>query len=182
MALVLDGSLGVTFPVTAGSASAVQASLHSKFDYKDGNLYWKAKTKGIQVGDRAGCINKDGYVIVGLDGKKQMAHRIVFCMQYGYMPEFIDHINGDKTDNRIENLRECTRAENAKNAKLRKGSFSGLKNVRWRKAENKWCVSMRIHGKEKHLGYYHDIELADLVATEARDKYFGKFANHGVQA
>ena len=78
-------------------------------------------------------------------------------------------------------MRECTRAENAKNSKLRKGSFSGLKNVRWRKAENKWCVSMRIHGKEKHLGYYDDIELADLVATEARDKYFGRFANHGVQ-
>jgi HNH endonuclease len=181
MAITIDGTAGITFPNGTNPQDAPsQEYLHSKFEYKDGQLYWKVATRGNRIGDKAGCSHGDGYVSVGVDGKKLMAHRIIFCMQHGYMPELVDHINGDRKNNRIENLRAATKRQNAQNTKLRGNSSTGLKNVRWHKLEKKWQVSLRIEGKETHFGYYDDVELADLVATEARDKYFGKFANHGV--
>lgn len=158
-----------------------QELVHSMFDYKDGELFRKTAPRGFKIGQKAGTVTGGGYVSIRINGKKYMAHRIVYLMQHGYMPEFIDHINNDRADNRIENLRPITKQQNAQNAKLRQNSSSGYKNVRWHKTWNSWQVAMRIDGKETNFGYYKDIELADLVATEARDKHYGKYANHGVQ-
>ena len=98
-------------------------------------------------------------------------------MHYGHAPEFIDHIDGDKQNNRIENLRAATRAQNQLNAKLRKDSVTKLKNVT--KHRNKWQVRMRIDGVLTHIGTFADLELAKFVASEYRDKFHGEFANHG---
>lgn len=141
------------------------------FNYVDGVLYHKNN------GKRAGWVTKQGYVRVGFNHKSMLAHRIVYLMHYGYAPEFVDHIDGDKQNNTIENLRPATRAQNQLNAKLRKDSATKLKNVT--KHRNKWQVRMRINGVLMHIGVFDDIELASFVASEYRDKYHGEFANHG---
>jgi len=99
-------------------------------------------------------------------------------MQHGYLPKVVDHINGNTQDNRIENLRAATYTENQRNSRINKNSSSGVKNVVWHKQRQKWSVRILVNKKTKSFGLYDDIELADLVAQEARNKYFGSFARH----
>jgi hypothetical protein len=167
-----------------------QEQAHNLFEYKDGALYWKIrplsdfKTEGChvqwnkrygyqQVGSCAGT-----YVNVSINKIRYQAHRIIFLMHYGYLPKIVDHINGKPQDNRIENLRVATHTENLRNSKISKNNTSGLKNVVWYKQRQKWGVRIIINKKSKSFGLYDDIELADLVAHEARNKYFGYFARH----
>lgn len=154
------------------------------FEYLDGGLYWK-HNRGSQLckGKLAGTSNNKGYVMVRIRelGNAFGAHRIIFAMHHGYVPEFVDHIDGNPSNNRIENLRPATRAENNRNQKIATHNKSGLKNVSWNKARNKWSVHLSVNNIKQFFGLYEDIELADLVAMEARNKYHGSFANHGAQ-
>lgn len=99
-------------------------------------------------------------------------------MHHGYLPEQIDHIDGNGLNNKIENLRAATPLQNSRNQKIRNDSGSGIKNVRWDKRKKKWQVRLRLEGKEKHIGYFDDIFIAGKVAIESRNKYFGEFASH----
>ena len=105
-------------------------------------------------------------------------HRLIFLFHYGYLPKIIDHIDGNPLNNDIKNLRESTHIENCQNAKKRTTNTSGCKNVSWHKPANKWAVRLSINQKKVFFGLFEDIELADLVAHEARDLYHGKFARH----
>lgn len=147
-------------------------------EYNNGNLFWKKPRQNIKVGQKAGCIDSHGYVSVTLNGKFLKVHRIIFYMHYGYLPDSIDHIDGNKLNNSIENLRPATSNQNQWNRKKLTRGLSGFKNVSWNKKMNKWRVSLSINRVAKHIGYFDDIELADLVAQEARNKYHGQFANH----
>lgn len=149
------------------------------FEYRDGNLYWTNNGPIKMRGKLAGTINERGYVKVSVADKRYGVHQIVFAMHNGYIPENIDHINGNKSDNRIENLRPATKAQNGYNRKLPPNNTSGAKNVSYRADTNKWRVDVRVDGKSHCFGSYEDFDLAELVAIEARNKYHGKFANHG---
>jgi hypothetical protein len=153
------------------------------FEYRDGGLYWK-HDRGSQKckGKQAGALSSDGYLKVRVRelGQSVSAHRIIFAMHHGYSPEFVDHIDGNPSNNRIENLRAATRAENNRNSKKPSTNTSGIKNVSWHKANKKWAVHLSVNNHKRFFGLYDDIELAELVAMEARDKYHGAFANHGV--
>jgi hypothetical protein len=154
--------------------------LDELFEYKDGSLYWKIKiSKKIIIGNKAGSVNGNGYWRVRLNKKLYYAHRLIFSIHHGYIPKYIDHIDGNKLNNKIENLRKVTLIQNGQNSKLGKANTSGIKNVSWSKVKDKWVVHIRINRKKKNLGYYADIELAELIAIEAREKYHGTFANHG---
>ena len=158
-----------------------QAQVLELYDYKDGELYWKKNTDGKRpIGSKAGgdCVNSEGRKSVSVYGKRYPASRVIFLHQNGYLPFMVDHINGIKTDNRIENLRPATYPENNRNARIRKDNSSGCKNVCWRKDRKKWVVGIRINGKRINFGFFDDLELADLVAHEARDKYHKDFARH----
>lgn len=158
-----------------------QEYLQSLFDYRDGNLYWKKliKQNQVKVGDIAGTKHPNGYVYIHIKNKNYVAHRLIFMLHHGYLPEFIDHINGIRSDNRIENLRPVTKSQNSLNAKLSKSNTSGVKGVCWDSDTKKWLVQVTINKKQKKIGRYDDLELAELVAIEARDKYHKEFANHG---
>jgi hypothetical protein len=157
-----------------------QELLNEFFLYKDGDLYWKVDRGSNKVaGKKAGKKNNNGYLHTKINGKLYQNHRLIFMMCHGYLPEFVDHIDGNRSNNRIENLRPASNQQNTYNRKLNKNSTSGIKGVTWHKRDNCWMVQIQSDGKKKHLGYFHILELAELVAIEARDKYHKDFANHG---
>ena len=162
--------------------SSLQESYLKLFEYRDGKIYWR-ENRGSQKckGKMAGTL-VSGYLKVRARelGGSVGVHRVIYCMQHGYMPEFIDHINGVRDDNRIENLRPATKAENKLNSTTYSNNTSGSKNVSWFKNNNKWGVSVSVNHKRKFIGLFEDLELAQLVAMEARNKYHGEYANHGV--
>ena len=126
--------------------------------------------------DKVG-FNEAGYTRIEINGKAYYAHRLAWLYVYGEMPKLhLDHINCDKSDNRICNLREATRFENLRNTGKNIKNTSGAKNVYLHKPTGKWQVRIALDGKSKHLGLFDDLELADLVAAEARSKYHGQFA------
>jgi hypothetical protein len=147
--------------------------LNQKFEYVDGNLFNRKN------GKKYGTLRPNGYMQFCIKRKTYLMHRIIFMMHYGYLPKCLDHIDGNPLNNRIENLREATQSENNCNQKLRVTNKSGLKNIHWASDKRKWIAKITINKKTKFLGAYKDLELAELVAEEARHKYHKEFANHG---
>jgi len=150
---------------------------HSIFEYKEGKLHWKiAPAARTKIGDEAGGNSPNGYRVIAYKGMRFYTHRAIFLMHHGYLPEYIDHINGDNTNNKIENLREATQTQNLCNRKISSNNTSGVKGVWWDKWKNKWCAEIMIYGKKKHLGRFVDKGEATEVALLARDMLHGSFA------
>lgn len=155
-----------------------QQKANELLEYRGGDLYWKVdRSSSVKAGDKAGGINQKGYKRLKIDGVTYQFHRVVFLMHYDFMPETVDHINMDKLDNRIENLRPASVSENSKNRIGNRG-MSGVKGVSWHKKARKWIANITVNNIKKHLGYFDDVELAALVTEEARNKYHGEFARH----
>ncbi len=154
---------------------------HRLFEYRDGALYWRVKPcRRDPVGMKAGYVDSRGYATVVYKRKRHYLHRVVYLMHNGVLPSEVDHIDGDKTNNRVENLRACTHSQNGQNRFVQSNSKSQVKNVSWSSARKKWVVYASINGKNTNFGGYEDIDLAELVAAEVRSKYHGVFANHGL--
>lgn len=125
-----------------------------------GVFLWKVSFKnGIKAGDPAGYVNTYGYHSTRIRGVKYQTHRLVWLYVYGSFPtHVIDHINGNKTDNRIENLRDVTDRENAANKERhRKGKYVG---VSVKNHSKKWVAEIRVKGKLHYLGSYLTEESA----------------------
>lgn len=159
------------------------------FDYKDGKLYWKSrpessfKTKKAAktwntrfVGKVAGNVNGGGYIDVTIENRSYRAHRVIFMMFHGYVPEEIDHINRVTHDNRIENLRESTHAQNMQNIDVRSVNKSGYTGVCYRKDSGLWQAYITSNGERIHLGFHKTKEDAAVARNEAAIKYNGDFA------
>ena len=116
------------------------------------------------------------YLRIGIKGKAYSLHRVIFLLAYGHLPEGIDHIDGDRFNNRIENLRAANQSQNCLNRSVHKNNKNGHKNVHWQKNINKWAVMVTINRKRRTVGYFDDIEIANLLASEYRAKYHGEFA------
>jgi hypothetical protein len=158
-----------------------QEQAHSLFEYKDGVLYWRIRPANcISIGDIAGGTNgtKEPYVRVKIGKERHLIHRVIYLMHYGYMPKIVDHIDNNKSNNKIENLREVTKSQNCLNKKIRKDNLLNIKNVYFYKPNKKYAVKISINGKPQHIGYFEDLELAELVAIESRNKFHGNFARH----
>jgi len=149
------------------------------FEYREGYLYWKGVShpnKQHMMDKPAGSIHKTGYRHITWRGKVHKAHRLIFMMQYGYLPSEVDHINGDRADNRIENLRPATRSENQCSRNALANNTSGYPGVSWHKKSKAWLVRVMKNGKTHIIGYFKDLELTALVASEARFIYHGVYA------
>jgi len=152
--------------------------LRDLYDYQDGKLFWKVDKGSARIGDKVGYF--DGrYFAAKLNGKRQQVSRLIYMYHYGYMPKIVDHINGNTSDNRIENLREATASGNNHNRAIAKNNKSGIKGVFFCNQMNKWKTQITINYKQIHLGYYDDKDLAGLVVSEARNKYHKSFACDG---
>lgn len=153
--------------------------LHELFEYRDGELYWKAKRPSIFVGDKAGWRSGNGYHMVNVLGKQVYIHRVIYLMIHGELPYHVDHIDGNPSNNRIENLRSATKAQNAWNCKLHNSNSSGVRGVYWNKLRNKWYASVEVNKKKIHLGVFKELDEAKRVVEEARRLYYGEYVNHG---
>lgn len=148
------------------------------FEYKDGQLIRKVSSKRSKAGV-VGSKTTKGYLIVGHNGKYYFVHRIIYLLNHGNCPQFIDHINGIKTDNRIENLRQADIFTNHYNAKISLNNTSGAKGVHKLKRQKGYQARINVNGKRKHLGTFSTFELADEFVSLAREMLHGEFANHG---
>ena len=154
-----------------------QEYLQTIFDYKDGQLYRKIKVNNQPPGF-VGSKEKKGYFCVSINGKRYKVHRIIWFLKHNFWPKQIDHINGIKNDNRIENLREASSSQNNQNSKIRKDNISGVKGVSWHKHKQRWLAKIDVDKKRIQLGYFKSLKSAKSAITKARNKYHKEFANH----
>lgn len=127
----------------------------------------------------AGYLAEDGYLEIGIRDKNHKAHRIIWAIYTGSYPEqYIDHLNGVRSDNRICNLRAVDKQENGVNTKIHSNNSSGVSGVMWCKRTKRWEVYIRAEGKKKHLGRYVEFDVAVNVRRQAEITY-GYHPNHG---
>jgi len=128
-------------------------------------------------GKIVGRLNENGYVIINVDGILFRSHRLAWLYVYGGIVPFpLDHIDGNKENNSINNLRSCTQSQNQANIPLSKNSTSGLKGVWYDKPKKKWKAGIKKDNKKYHLGYYLTKEEAHEAYCKAAVEFFGEFA------
>lgn len=150
------------------------------YDPETGVLTWMVTmARTAMAGNRAGGPSNGGYRSIRVEGKLYREHRIVWFIWFGEFPNGqIDHINGLRTDNRIENLRDVTHQENAKNQKLKVTNTSGITGVSWSKSDKVWRARINIDKKEINLGHYKGLFEA-CCARKSGDIKYGFHENHG---
>lgn len=155
-----------------------------RLDADTGLLYWKInRTNTVKAGHAAGCINGKRYVQIRVDGIQFYVHRIVWALHHGYWPprhNQVDHINGNKTDNRPQNLRLATNAQNQMNCPVRSGTKSGLKGVWFYAATGKWKARIMLNRRHIHIGYFDDKEAAHAAYCQRASELHGDFAHQEV--
>ena len=151
----------------------------SLFDYQNGKLFWKVSKGTAKAGDKAHS-NGNGYKAIKVNQKVYLEHRLIWLWHHGYIPIELDHIDGNPSNNKIENLRLATHSENMRNTRIRKDNKSGVKGVHWCKSKNKWKVQLSFDGKQQYLGRYDSLDVAKQVIEKARFNHHITFANIGV--
>lgn len=150
-----------------------------RYDERTGDLYWTAPpSRRAKVGDIAGYVGKQGYRLVGLLGRNYLAHRLVWIMLRGEAPAMLDHIDGDKSNNRINNLRPATDAQNAANRGLRSDNTSGFKGAT--RHGSGFKAQATIGGTNKYIGTYRTSEEAHAAYMEVASITFGEYCNSGI--
>lgn len=154
-----------------------QQRLQELFFYQDGNLVRKTTVAAnAKAGSIAGSLHNMGYVQVYVDGKNYLLHRLVYLYHKGYMPILLDHINRNKQDNRIENLREATYSQNQQNKKVQITNRMQLKGAVFHPDKNKWQARIHMDKKKISLGYFDTAEQAHDAYKVAAKQLFGEFA------
>lgn len=167
------------------------------YDPDTGDLAWKARPPEMFPASRlspsvrsrswntqfAGkpalnCIHKEGYRHGVLFRKNVKAHRVIFAWMTGEWPEQVDHINGDRADNRWANLRAAYPALNSRNTRLADSNSSGVHGVGWHKATGKWRARITLFGKQSHLGCFSSFGEA-VAARKAAEEGHGFTERHG---
>lgn len=162
------------------------------YDSKTGFLTWNRRDyscyenagmcdrwNNFYAGQRAGTLTCHGYLTVKIFGKIRRVHRIIWLIENGSWPEYIiDHVNGDRSDNRIENLRSTDSLGNMRNRKTNKNTSSGFRGVYFNKREKKWRSHIKNCGNNIHIGYFDSFEEA-VNARIISEKELGFHENHG---
>jgi hypothetical protein len=154
----------------------------SAFSYSTScrSIEWLAKNwNSLWAGKEAYTSTlKNGYKSGSFNGRKYYAHRVIWKMVYGEDPRWVDHVNGDRSDNRITNLRSVGISENGKNATLQRRNISGQPGVLWDRVRSKWSVRITSNWRVFQLGRYKDLDEAIHVRKKA-EKTYGFHKNHG---
>jgi hypothetical protein len=176
-------------------AIPTQARVREYFNYDPmtGNLLFRERSAKefskasyakhlSRLGDVAGSLNRDGYVKVFVDGTYHSAHRVIWLHVFGdwvTYPEFeIDHVNGDRSDNRLKNLRKCTKSENQRNAGMRISNTSGVHGVNWKPkytskvGDGRWVARIWNGPRHVYLGAFKTLDEAK-IARKAAERVLG---------
>ena len=122
-----------------------------------------------------GGISAEGYRVIRVDGRIHKGHRLAWLYTYGQWPAgWLDHVNRNRADNRIENLREATPTLNARNAGRRVDNSSGVRGVTWHKATQKWLAQIAVGGVSHHIGVFESLDLAAAARTVAERELHGE--------
>lgn len=152
-----------------------QVNERLSYNPETGALIWRS---GHHAGRRAGRIDSGGHRQVCVDGRRYPSSHLIWILQTGCLPKAcVDHINRDRADDRWVNLREASRAENARNSGRRteRYAFKGIKRVS-RCKQPRWEARIRVAGKYKHLGVFQSPELAAHAYDQAARQHHGSFA------
>lgn len=145
-----------------------------EYSHEAGVFLWKTNTRKTKAGFIAGSVNKKGYRYISIKGNRSSAHRLAWLYFYGCEPiGMIDHIDGNKDNNKISNLRECSHSENGQNRRRSsKNSSSGVLGVHWCNRKKKWCSQIEVSSggkrKRKTIGYFEDKESAHDAYLEVK--------------
>lgn len=170
----------MAFEIVPPSATEEQLREALFYDSETGIFIWKLrprshfrleKTQKAMNKTHAGRVagrDNHGYKNIRVFNKEYRAHRVAWLFVYGEWPKGeIDHINGDRSDNRISNLRDASRTENRRNSFMQKHNTSGINGVSWHKGDKRWRAFIKVNGKQKHIGNFANME----DAIRARRKY-----------
>jgi hypothetical protein len=147
------------------------------YEPETGVFRWKVRSGRATVGMVAGTAHNRGYWQINVRGKLYLAHRLAWFITHGEWPaQDTDHINGDKQDNRIANLRLASRSENMANTGPKQNSASGIKGVWLFKRTGKWAAGYRKDGRMVHVGYFDTVQEAEQAHRAAYEKAFGIYA------
>jgi hypothetical protein len=136
-----------------------------------GVFRWRIQpSRNVKAGAVAGCVERNGYIVIGVDGTNFKAHRLAWLHFHGVWPEHdIDHINRVRADNRIANLRDVSRSVNLQNqTRPQKRGTSGYLGVTWYKRDKRWLAQIRVNGRLKNLGYFSSAEAAHAAYLAAK--------------
>ena len=125
-----------------------------------GLFTWKINRRGkATAGSIAGSKNGCGYIIIKIDGRSYQAHRIAWLVMYGSFPnDMIDHIDGNRENNKINNLRQATAEQNMWNSVAGKNNKTGVKGVSWDNKNKKFRACISVKGKDKQIGRYSSLK------------------------
>ncbi len=157
-----------------------------RYDPESGKLFWRdcadmpnnwrARFAGVEAFK---SINPHGYRNGTVENNVFLAHRVIWAMIHGEWPDGqVDHIDGNRQNNRLDNLRVVTNQENARNSSLRSDNTSGVMGVSWHNRDKRWVATIKDGTGKKRLGSYRDFDEA-VAARKAAEKDIGFHANHG---
>jgi len=153
-----------------------QELVRSLFEYRGGKLFNKVRRGNAAIGEEACALDAKGYKRTKINRQSFFVHRLIFLMHHGYMPKFIDHIDCDRTNNNIENLREATHNQNNHNRKISTRNKSGVKGVSWCNRPPSWKAQCTVDYRQYHLGYFAKLEDAEAAVRKFRSEHHAQFA------
>ncbi len=155
------------------------ANEYLEYNQDTGIMKWKKDRRSARAGNIIGTVTQGGYLCLSFYSKQYSVHRMGWFLAYGVFPDGqIDHINQDRQDNRLVNLRDVTPGENCKNKGIDTRNTSGVTGVYWNKLAKKWKPSINVDGEYIHLGYF--VNFSDAVnARKNAEVLYGFHTNHG---
>ncbi len=158
------------------------SEIKSRLNYNPitGIFTWKRPLNNfVKPGDFAGTTNEEGYIKIKFNNKSYGAHQIAWAFVHDYLPvKQIDHINGNRSDNRICNLRLVDQMQNSRNMKRRSDNVSGVTGVHWLKCRGKWIARINHNKRKVSLGYHKDFFEA-VCARKSGELKYNYHENHG---
>lgn len=134
------------------------------------------RAPNARAGDKVGSLDGRGYLHVNISGRFYRVHRLVYAMYHsGPPPRVIDHVDGDRLNNRPSNLRPANERQNVGNSKMFSNNTSGYRGVYLHSRRRKWCAQIKIKGETKYLGWYDTPEDAKSAYDKAASDHFGEF-------
>lgn len=147
---------------------------HLSYNKETGHFTWLTFRRKVKPGDLAGTKDKDGYLVITYRGVLFKAHRLAWFFENGSLPaETIDHINRDRSDNRIDNLRIATRHEQSQNMGEYKNNKSGYQGVYFNSKAGKWQAQITYKGKRYHVGIFDNPEEASSARCRFKNSLSG---------